>query len=205
MIKHFLTKFFRPCVCGLVCMLGQSVSAQEPLELRFPIRNEAGLEEIAGDTTLETLAPDLSVDGEGFETLTRGPLHEAFAEPIVADPIPGLIVAVEPPPPINELMPEFRPDGDDAIWIGGYWGWDQQREDFIWISGVYRVPPPGHQWVPGYWHRVADGWQWGQGFWLEDIAESIVYLPPPPATLENGPSILQNPDIGPQVRNVEDK
>jgi len=126
-------------------------------------------------------------DGD-FETLTRGPLHEAFAEPIVADPMPGLNLSVEPPPPINELIPEFRPDGDDAIWIAGYWGWDERRQDFIWISGVYRIPPAGHQWVPGYWHPVADGWQWVQGFWVEDMVDSIAYLPPPPATLENGPS-----------------
>ncbi len=27
-----------------------------------------------------------------------------------------------------------------------------------------------------------------QGFWVEEVAESIVYLPSPPATIENGPS-----------------
>jgi len=188
MLKYFWSNFFRVSVCGLVCILVQIASPQEPTELLFPVPNGAGWEEIAADATVETRAADLRGDGEDFETLTRGPLHEAFAEPIVADPVPGLIVAIEPPPPINELMPEFRPDGDDAIWIAGYWGWDQQREDFIWISGVYRVPPAGHQWVPGYWHQVTDGWQWGQGFWVEDIAESIAYFPPPPKTLENGPS-----------------
>jgi len=175
MLKSFFSNFFRPSICSLVCILGQSVSSQEVID-------------IVVDTSVENLDAESPYDFDEFETLTRGPLHEAFAEPIVADPVPGLIVAIEPPPPINELMPEFRPDGDDAIWIAGYWGWDSQREDFIWISGVYRVPPPGHQWVPGYWHQVSDGWQWGQGFWVEEIAESIAYYPPPPATLENGPS-----------------
>lgn len=67
-------------------------------------------------------------DDAGVETLTRGPLHEAFAEPVISDPAPGLIVAMEPPAEINEIAPEFRPAGYDAIWISGYWGWDEQRE-----------------------------------------------------------------------------
>ncbi len=188
MLKYVLSDFLRPTLCGFACLMTQNVFSQEPIELPIPVGNVAGLEEIAADVDVVRQGTDIPVDDGEFETLTRGPLHEAFAEPIVADPVPGFIVAVEPPPPINELMPEFRPDGDDAIWIAGYWGWDEQREDFIWISGVYRVPPIGHQWVPGYWHQIAEGWQWVQGFWVEDIAESIAYLPSPPATLENGPS-----------------
>ena len=161
--------------------------SQEVIELPVPV-GSAGVEEVAAEFAIEPQAAGLSIEGDDFETLTRGPLHEAFAEPIVADPVPGFVVAAEPPAPINELMPEFRPDGEDAIWIAGYWGWDEQREDFIWISGVYRVPPVGHQWVPGYWHQVTDGWQWVQGFWVADVVESIAYLPAPPSTLENGPS-----------------
>ena len=188
MFKFVLCDFLRTTLCGLACLMTQSVFSQEPIELPIPVENEAGLEVIAADIAVAPQGTERLVDDGEFETLTRGPLHEAFAEPIVADPVPGLVIAVEPPPPINELMPEFRPDGDDAIWIAGYWGWDEQRDDFIWISGVYRIPPIGHQWVPGYWHQIVDGWQWVQGFWVEAIAESIAYLPPPPATLENGPS-----------------
>ena len=171
--------------CGIACTMVQSLLAQETFELISPA---GGFEEVSSVLTVESQKNELLAADGDFETLTRGPLHEAFAEPIVADPVPGLVVAVEPPPPINELMPEFRPDGDDAIWIAGYWGWDEQRQDYIWVSGVFRVPPMGHQWVPGYWHQVTDGWQWVQGFWVEDIQESIAYLPPPPASLENGPS-----------------
>ena len=127
-------------------------------------------------------------DEAGVQTLTRGPLHEAFAEPLIWDPRPGLIVPNAPPPEINEVAPDFTPDGDDAIWISGYWGWDEQSEDFIWISGVYRVPPDEHRWVPGYWHQVDTGWQWVQGLWVLESSESIEYLPLPPASLENGPS-----------------
>jgi hypothetical protein len=129
-----------------------------------------------------------SLDESGVETLVRGPLHEAFAEPIMADPAPGFIIHREPPQDIDEVPPDYRPDGDRAIWISGYWGWDDQRDDFIWISGVFRIPPDGHRWVPGYWLAVDNGWQWVQGFWISETAETIEYLPAPPSSLEVGPS-----------------
>ncbi len=187
MSKYFSASFYKALACGVACTFVHSAWSQETIDLPVPIAI-AEIEEVAADFFVEPSVAVTAIEADDFETLTRGPLHEAFAEPIVADPAPGFVVAVEPPPPINELMPEFRPDGDDAIWIAGYWGWDEQREDFVWISGVYRVPPAGHQWVPGYWHQVINGWQWVQGFWVEDIVGSISYLPAPPATLENGPS-----------------
>ena len=54
----------------------------------------------------------------------------------------ALIVApaapAEPPEPIEELPPEYRPDGDNVRWIPGYWAWDDERQDFLWISGLWR-------------------------------------------------------------------
>ena len=181
MLKQNISTLFKSIATGMICAFANVGSSQEPVEVILPAAN--GFEEIAATAFQE---PEL--DDVGVETLTRGPLHEAFAEPLISDPIPGFIVNREPPADINEMAPEFRPDGEDAIWISGYWGWDEQREDFIWISGVYRIPPDGLQWVPGYWHPVSNGWQWVPGLWVDDIAETIVYLPPPPASLENGPS-----------------
>ena len=184
MLKQNVTTFIKSLVTGMICVLADVGTSQDPVDLPLPAPDS--LEEVAAAVLQEP-----QWDDGGVETLTRGPLHEAFAEPIVADPVPGLIVNREPPADINEMAPEFRPevpDGDDAIWISGYWGWDERREDFIWVSGVYRIPPDGLQWVPGYWHPVSNGWQWVQGLWVEDVAETIVYLPPPPATIENGPS-----------------
>jgi hypothetical protein len=56
------------------------------------------------------------VDAEGVETLTRGPVHEAFAAPSAADPEPTATVKEKPPEPIDEVAPDFKPEG--AIWIG---------------------------------------------------------------------------------------
>ena len=79
---------------------------------------------------------------EEIQVLATGPIHEAFAEAVVADPEPGLIVKMEPPIQIEEVPPDQKPEGD-VQWIPGYWAWDDDKEDFIWISGIWRVTPAG--------------------------------------------------------------
>jgi hypothetical protein len=125
---------------------------------------------------------------EGGQVLTRGPLHEAFAEPLLYDPKPGAIVAKSPPKPINEIPPEQKPAGDNVQWIPGYWAWDDARNDYVWISGVWRAIPPGRQWMPGYWQEARGGYQWVPGYWGSTEAAQAQYLPEPPASIENGPS-----------------
>ncbi len=131
----------------------------------------------------------------GPEVLTRGPVHEAFAEVISYDAKPGQIVAKEPPKAIEEVPPAEKPEGD-YTWIPGYWAWDQDRENFIWVSGAWRIPPPSTTWVPGYWNQVANGYQWVGGYWgpaanmaTAGVSTSeTVYLPQPPQSVESGAS-----------------
>jgi len=125
---------------------------------------------------------------EVAEPLLRGPLHEAFAEPVQMDPQPATIVPKQPPEPIEELPPEAKPVDEDVIWIPGYWAWDEEREDFIYVSGVWRVPPQGRRWVPGYWTPAGGGYQWVSGFWAPIEVEEVQYLPDPPESLESGPN-----------------
>lgn len=132
----------------------------------------------------EELPPE--IDSDGVQTLTRGPVHEAFASP-VADPKPGLIVKKAPPADIREQPPEFQPEGQNVQWYPGYWAWDEDRDDYIWISGAWRDPPPGKRWVPGYWAILPDGFQWVSGFWIDEAVEEVEYLKPPPESLEQGP------------------
>jgi len=145
-------------------------------------------------------APD---DPSGGEVLTRGPVHEAFAEPVVFDPQAALVVPKAPPEAIEEQPPEDRPEGADVQWIPGYWSWDDERNEFLWISGLWRDVPPGRQWVPGYWSQVQGGYQWNSGFWADanqpdaanvegaSGANLYTYLPQPPTTLEVGPNSPQ--------------
>lgn len=126
---------------------------------------------------------------EGVQVLTRGPVHEAFAETISFDPEPGIIVPNEPPEAIEEVAPEQRPEGENVVWIPGYLAWDDEREDFLWVSGIWRDLPPGRQWIPGYWTEVESGYQWISGYWADAALTEIQYLPEPPASVEVGPNI----------------
>jgi hypothetical protein len=120
----------------------------------------------------------------GAEVLAQGPVHEAFANPIDVNPQPGQIVAKRPPDPVEEIPPEQQPEGDNIVWIPGYWAWDDDRTNFLWVSGVLRNAPPGQTWVPGYWSEVNGGYQWTPGFWTAAAKEQVQYLPAPPQSLE---------------------
>lgn len=130
-----------------------------------------------------------SYEAEGEEVLTRGPVHEAFAAVVSYNPEPGIIVRTRPPELIEELPPEERPEGDDVAWIPGYWGWDDERNDYLWISGTWRILPPGREWMAGYWRENDDGYQWISGYWADATEQETTYLPPPPDTLEVGANI----------------
>jgi hypothetical protein len=125
----------------------------------------------------------------GVEVQARGPVHEAFAEPTDSRPAPGLIVTKEPPARVEEMPPEDKPEGDHVVWVPGYWAFDDERNDFLWISGFWRTAPPSRQWVPGNWQKVAGGWQWVAGYWGAPGREEEEYLPAPPATIDAGPSV----------------
>jgi len=114
------------------------------------------------------------------EVLTRGPVHEAFSEPVILQIQAGLVVPNQPPDDIDEIPPAERPRGDDFVWVPGYWSWDGDRDSFIWVSGCWRAAPPTMSWVPGYWSQEADGWEWVAGFWTPADIQDIEYLPAPP-------------------------
>jgi WXXGXW repeat (2 copies) len=148
-------------------------------------------------------------DPNAPQVLTRGPIHEAFAAPVVHDPAAGPIIPKQPPDPIQEMPPDQKPAGQNVQWIPGYWSWDVSRDDYLWVSGIWRDPPPNSQWVPGYWHQVQGGSQWVSGTWIpvssgpaQGQAQASgqgqpAYLPQaPPASLENGPT---TPQPGPNV------
>ncbi len=74
------------------------------------------------------------------------------------------------------------------MWIPGYWFWDEDRDDYVWVSGVWRRSPPDRRWVPGYWQAGDGGYQWIAGFWGPVAADTVEYLDAPPASLDSGPS-----------------
>jgi WXXGXW repeat (2 copies) len=151
--------------CGLVLLLSLPLPAEPPAP-----------------------APD------GVDVLGRGPVHEAYAQPADARPVPGPVVPKEPPALIDEIPPDQKPAGDNVQWVPGYWQWDDDRKDFIWVSGFWRAAPPGRQWVPGHYQKGDDGWQWVQGYWVAAAQTEESLLPPPPEPLDAGPSVPASSD-----------
>ncbi|MEN6427823.1 MAG: YXWGXW repeat-containing protein [Phycisphaerales bacterium] len=122
------------------------------------------------------------------EVLNQGPIHEGFARPLDLAPQAGIVSPEEPPADIVENPAAERPRGSQYVWIPGYWAWDTERTDYVWVSGCWRVPPAGMSWIPGYWNRVPQGWQWVAGFWIATPqAQQIQYLPPPPEIVDVAP------------------
>ena len=134
-----------------------------------------------------------AADPNAPEVLTRGPVHEAFAEVVNYNPKSGELVPKQPPAPIEEIPPTEKPAGNYS-WIPGYWAWEAERDNYIWISGVWRQPPPGTTWVPGYWSQAGNGYQWVSGYWgpatVAGVRQTVAaeYLPPPPQSAEVGPN-----------------
>ena len=150
---------------------------------------------LAAGLVLNVPAPSQEVlpQPQGVEVMARGPVHEAFAQPAITQPQQGPVVTKQPPAPIEELPPDQKPQGDNVQWIPGYWGWDDDQSDFIWVSGCWRDVPPGRSWMPGHWQEIDQGWIWVAGFWAPANTQQLQYLPPPPPTLDNGPD-AQAPD-----------
>jgi len=133
-------------------------------------------------------ADDPAPRGKEPEILGRGPIHQGFAQPSEVKPRPGPVVPKAPPAAIQEVPPEQRPEGDNVVWVPGYWSWDDDRADYIWVSGFWRVPPPGRKWVAGYWAKANGGWRFVSGYWA-DAARRATPLPEaPPESLDRGPN-----------------
>ncbi len=123
----------------------------------------------------------------GVEAQARGPLHEAFAQPVDDQPRPGPLAPKEPPPLIDEIPPDQKPVGDNVQWISGYWQWDDEQKQFLWISGFWRQIPPGCTWHPGVFTKMAAGWQWTAGYWSGGATPQPV-LTAPPAAVQTRPA-----------------
>jgi hypothetical protein len=75
------------------------------------------------------------------------PRRVVYAEPVPVETM--AVVDVAPPAPYVEVVPGVPYAG--ALWIGGYWGWNGGR----------------HQWVPGRWEHGRPGYQWRAHAWVQ--------------------------------------
>jgi hypothetical protein len=175
----YLVAMLRPGLAGLILVGGAAFVSSVPTKL-------------LAQPTLNSAVGDASPTDESdlmSEELTRGMVHEAYAQPVVFNPEAGDVVREAPPEAIEELPPEEKPEGENIEWIPGYWAWDDDENHYVWVSGLWRMIPPGLDWVPGYWTEVEGGYQWVSGFWRAEESDEIEYLPQPPQSLERGPSV----------------
>lgn len=126
---------------------------------------------------------DAKVQGD-VRVEVRGPVHEAFAQPFDAKPGPNKAIKKEPPQPVAEEPPAQRPEGANVQWIPGYWAWNADTDNFLWVSGMWRNVPEGRHWVHGFWSDTADGNVWVNGHWAAQGEQDFQFVPEPPATKE---------------------
>jgi hypothetical protein len=105
-------------------------------------------------------------DSRGAEPDARAAVasHDALQDNNVRARQERVYAPQQAPRPIAERPSGPRPDRR-ATWVPGYWDWDSTRGEFVWIGGVWQVPPPGSMWVTSRWMRDQDGWYRAPGFW----------------------------------------
>jgi hypothetical protein len=125
----------------------------------------------------------------GVKVAEKGPIHEAFAQPGAEVRGKEMTAPKAPPPAITEVPPDLKPEGANVKWIPGYWQWDENKNDFIWVSGFYRNVPPNRDWQPGKWIEKDGKNVYTPGFWSPTAPSNLKDdLPEPPKSIENGPS-----------------
>src|SRR5262245_23437853 len=154
----------------MFCQFSRFASVAIFLVAVFLVADVTGQEGVQPVSTTQGAGAQKSAGGDegppvpkGGDVQARGPVHEAFATPTAEAKAPPM-VAKKPPAPIEEMPPEEKPEGD-MVWIAGYWAWDDDRNDYLWVSGCWRAKPHGKEWVAGYWREQNNSWQWAPGFW----------------------------------------
>ncbi|WP_171474069.1 YXWGXW repeat-containing protein [Frigoriglobus tundricola] len=134
-----------------------------------------------------------NVPGAGKPRVTvveSGPVHEGFAQPGAHIRGRDITAPTAPPPPVDEIPPDAKLEGTGIRWVPGYWHWDADRNDFIWVCGCHRNVPPECAWEPGLWKQVRSKWTYFPGYWRPTGAKSVTSnLPEPPAPKGEDPTV----------------
>ena len=101
-----------------------------------------------------------------------GPVVSVYVDPPLAQP-PAVLVPWAPPPLLVQAPPP--PPFADAIWVGGYWAW---QERWVWSAGYWDRPPhPGYTWCEPYYEHRGGAVVFVNGFWA---APGVAFVAPAP-------------------------
>lgn len=114
---------------------------------------------------------------QGYATPGQPPV--TWVEPAMY-PVEPTYISVAPPPPPREVIPVIPFTG--AVWIGGYWGWQNQ---WIWTPGRWTRPPSvHHRWTPPRYERQGPGTRYVPGYWAGPQMPERPARPPIPPRSE---------------------
>src|ERR1700677_112851 len=78
----------------------------------------------------------------------------------------SLSVNVNVAPPELPVYEEPPLPAEGYIFVPGYWFWDDNAGDYVWIPGTWVEPPQqGYLWTPGYWGSEGGAYLWHAGYW----------------------------------------
>ena len=107
----------------------------------------------------ESAAPDAPIyaDDPTYANDDQQQVISVYDDPPLEQPAPVAVDWAPPPMLVEEISPQPYPD---AVWAGGYWGWQGR---WVWCAGRWSRPPrPQYRWhEPYYEHR----------------GEKVVYVP----------------------------
>ena len=104
-----------------------------------------------------------------------------FAIALLAMAIPSFAqvrVTVAFGPPALPIYDQPLCPGEGYIWVPGYWGWDEDFDDYYWVPGTWVLAPEvGFLWTPPYWAWENGLFVFYDGYWGPQVGfyGGIVY------------------------------
>jgi hypothetical protein len=86
----------------------------------------------------------------------------------IGTPEAAMSVGFAPPDIPDYDQPPCPEDG--ALWVPGYWAWDDDIADYYWVPGTWVMPPqPGLLWTPAYWSWDNGAYGFHDGYWATEV------------------------------------
>lgn len=118
------------------------------------------------------------------------PVISVYIDPPVEQP-PPVFIGWAPPPMLVDAPPSMP--FADAVWVGGYWGWQGR---WVWAAGRWIAPPqPNLLWVQPYYENRGSAVVFVTGYWGR---VGVAFVPPPPS-----PNIVFSATVVGVVRGPE--